>query len=166
MRCMHLNAECLYAMGKVRESVALLEELVDLNPNDNQGVRDTLTLYLIRLNEGKKFIKYAKIFAWDDMAFALFNRELFAFKHEGETEHSNAQLPAALKQNKFVAKLLLSDKPIRSLAGYHGRGDKNEAEYYVSYARPVWGVLQEQETGFRNIPKSRRNDNSINLVES
>ena len=138
MRCLQHYSDCLYTMGKVKECVAVLEEMIELNPNDNQGVRDQLLLYLIQLNEKKKFEKYAKMFKEDSMAFPLFNRALFAFMTEGETENANKQLQKALKQNKFVAAKLLSKKPITDLADHYGFGDENEADYYTHFAQHIW----------------------------
>lgn len=138
MRCLQQYSECLYSMGKVHECIAVMEELIELNTNDNQGVRDQLMLYLIETNEDKKFVKYAKQFENDGMTFSLFNRALFAFKTEGETEASNKKLKTALKQNKFVAAKLLSQKPILEIPSIHGIGDEDEANYYVSFAQPIW----------------------------
>jgi tetratricopeptide (TPR) repeat protein len=138
MRCLQQYSECLYAMGKIKESVVILEEMIVLNPNDNQGARDQLLLYLIRLDENKKFMKYAKMYEDDSMAFALFNRALFAFKTEGASQNANKQLSKALQQNKHVAKRLLSNKIITELSDYYGFGDENEADYYVSCAQEVW----------------------------
>lgn len=138
MRCLQQYADCLSTMGKMKECVTILEEMIELNPNDNQGVRDQLLLYLIELNEGKKFELYAQMFKDDIGAFSLFTRALFAFKKEGETENTNKQLKKALKQNKFVATKLLSRKQITELAGHHGIGDENEADYYTHFAQPIW----------------------------
>lgn len=125
-----------------KESVAIYEEMIELNPNDNQGVRDQLLLYLIELNEDKKFKKYAKAYEDDFMAFPLFNRALFAFKTEGETKNSNKLLEKALAQNKHVAKRLLLKKQIGEIAEYYGIGDENEANYYASYAQEVWASIE------------------------
>ncbi|MDT8347690.1 MAG: hypothetical protein RQ756_07795 [Flavobacteriaceae bacterium] len=125
-------------MGKIKECVEILEEMIALNPNDNQGVRDQLLLYLIELGENEKFLKYSKMFEEDSMAFPLFNRALFAFKTDGDSEHSKKQLLKALKQNKFVAKRLLSNKQILTLPDYYGFGDEDEADYYASFAQDIW----------------------------
>lgn len=138
MRCMQHYSDCLYIMGKVKECVAILEEMMELNPNDNQGARDQLLLYLIQLDEREKFEKYAKMFEDDSMAFALFNRALFAFKTEGDTANANKQLQNALKRNKFVAAKLLSKKPITNLPDHYGFGDENEADYYTHFAQHIW----------------------------
>ncbi|MBK8982665.1 MAG: hypothetical protein IPM38_10180 [Ignavibacteria bacterium] len=138
MRCLLHYSDCLYTMGKIKECVAILEEMIELNPNDNQGVRDQLLLYLIQLGESKKFLKYAKMYNEDFTAFPVFNLALFTFKTEGETDNSNKLLLKALKQNKFVAKKLLSNKPITKLADHYGVGDENEADYYASFAQHIW----------------------------
>lgn len=138
MRCLQYYSDCLYTMGKVQECVTVLEEMIELNPNDNQGVRDQLLLYLIELDERQKFEKYDKMFKGEGMAFPLFNRALFEFKTLGETENANKLLQKALKQNKFVAPKLLSKKQITELADHYGIGDKDEADYYTHFAQQIW----------------------------
>lgn len=138
MRCLQHYAECLYIMGQTSACVGILEEMIVLNPNDNQGVRDQLLLYLIQLDEHNKYLKYAQLFKEDRRAFSLFNSALFTFKTEGETENAKKALLKALKQNKFVAKRLLSNKPITGLEEYYGIGDESEADYYASFAQAIW----------------------------
>lgn len=50
MRCLQAYANCLYSLGKEEESIAIMEEIIELNPKDNQDIRDVLMLYLIDLN--------------------------------------------------------------------------------------------------------------------
>jgi tetratricopeptide (TPR) repeat protein len=138
MRCLQLYSEVLYLKNKKKECVKILEEMIDLNPNDNQGVRDQLMLYLIELDEFKKFDKYANMFKEDEMTFSLFNQALFTFKTEGDTTKSKIQLQKALKQNKFVAEKLISGLPILELSDHYGFGDENEADYYVDSAQHIW----------------------------
>lgn len=138
MRCLQQYADCLHDIEKVKECVAVMEELIALNPNDNQGVREQLLLYLIELNEDKKFRKYVDQYKEDGMAFALFTRALFAFKTEGESDNANALLKNTLKQNKFVAPLILSSNLITSIPATHGYGDRDEATVFVHFAKDVW----------------------------
>ncbi|MCX6161054.1 MAG: hypothetical protein NTV87_06935 [Ignavibacteriae bacterium] len=143
MRCLQHYADCLYTSGKVKECIEIFEEMIELNPNDNQGARDLLLLYLIQIDAREKFVKYAKEFKDDYSAFILFNRALFAFKTEGETKNANKILKAAIERNKFVAKLILSDKPIKVLPEYYGWGDENEAIYYSHFAYHIWKDTKE-----------------------
>jgi tetratricopeptide (TPR) repeat protein len=138
MRCLKHYSDCLYSMEKPKEAVAILEEIIDLNENDNQGVRDQLLLYLILLEENKKFEKYAQMFKDDDSTFSLFNRALFAFKTEGETDNTNKQLQSAIKQNKFVVAKLLSKKTIISNSEHYSWGGEDEANYYAEFAKYIW----------------------------
>ncbi len=142
MRCLYHYADCLYIMNKVEECVTILEEMIELNPNDNQGIRDQLILYLIQLGENKKYLKYAKMFKGDCSTFSLYNRALFTFKTEGASAKAAKQLKKAIKENKYVPKQLLSNKPVKELASYYSMGDGNESDYYVSFAQPIWAATE------------------------
>lgn len=138
MRCLQQYAECLYLMDKENESIAVLEDLIELNPNDNQGVRDQLMLYLVQQNEVKKYLKYFKLFGDESTAFSLFNRALFLFKTEGESQKAKMQLLKAIKQNKFVVSRLLSNRPVLEISDSYSLGSEDEADYYASYAFYAW----------------------------
>ena len=122
----------------VTKGIKQVKKALELNPNDNQGVRDQLLLYLIELGENKKFVKYSKKYKHDNGAFALFTRTLFTFKTEGQTEKANEQLKTALSKNKYVAAKLISNKPAFDLPESYGFGDANEAKYYSFYAQTIW----------------------------
>lgn len=155
MRCLFDYSECLYNMDKVKECVAVMEEMIELNPSDNQGVRDLLLLYLIQLDERKKFERYAKQYDDDGMAYALFNRALFAFKTEGECEYANQKLKEAIKENKYVAAKLLAKKRVRELPAAYGFGSVEEANYYAAYAQPIWQQTEGALEWLRKFSKKR-----------
>ncbi len=138
MRCLQYYSDCLYTAKQIRECVSIQEEMLDLNPNDNQGIRDLLLLYLIQLNETEKFTKYADMFPEDIGAYALFNRALFAFKTEGDSKTATKKLKEAVKENPYVAKKILSRKSKKGLAEHYGLGSEEEADYYVLYAKHIW----------------------------
>lgn len=138
MRCMQNYADCLYTIGNVKESVAILEEMIELNSNDNQGIRDQLLLFLIQLGENDKFVKYAQMFKKDSLAFPLFNRALFAFKTEGDSKNAVKQLLKAHSSNKHVAKRILSNKLITHMPEYYSIGDENEADYVAQQSQIIW----------------------------
>ncbi|MBK0381691.1 hypothetical protein I5M32_01845 [Pedobacter sp. SD-b] len=142
MRCLQAYAECLYLIGKTKESIAVLEEMLVLNPNDNQGIRDFLLLYLIEDGQPLKFIKYDKMFEEDTMAFASFNRALFAFKTEGDNENSVNKLKQAIKENNHIVKLLLAKKDVEDVPSSYSIGSKDEADFYTFYAKPVWQNIE------------------------
>jgi tetratricopeptide (TPR) repeat protein len=136
MRCMQAYADCLKDMGRYSDSVSVFEEMIRLNPNDNQGVRDQLLLYLIKINEFNKFRKYDKIYKEDIGAFMSFNRALFAFKTEGLSTTSNGLLQKAIKSNKYVIPKLISKTFKADSPEVYGIGDENEALFY--FAHKIW----------------------------
>lgn len=138
MRCLQQYADCLFAAKKIKECSEILERMLELNPNDNQGVRDNLFLCLIALNEKEKYEKYSKMFKGETSAFTVFNDALFSFKIEGETTSSDKKIKKAIKTNKFVLEKLASNQPIKTLPGHYGIGDNNEAVYYAHFAKSVW----------------------------
>lgn len=150
MRCLYHYSDCLFAIGKTKEAVTILEEIIDLNENDNQGVRDQLLIYLILLEENEKFKKYAEMFKDDDSAFSLFNRALFSFKIEGETENTNKQLQKAIKQNKFIVTKLLSKKSIINSSDYYSWGSEDEANYYAEFAKSIWNNTNKATLWLKN----------------
>lgn len=138
MRCLQQNADCLSHLGQIVEASVILEEMIQLNPNDNQGVRYQLLLLLLQLDDHKKFLKYDKMFSEDTTSAILFTRALFVFKTEGEKEKANELLTTAIKNNKHVAKRLLSPKHIIEIAEAYSTGSEDEADFYASFAQDVW----------------------------
>lgn len=78
------------------------------------------------------------MFEEDGGAFCLFNATLFAFKTKGEGLYANQKLSIALKQNKFVASKLLSEKLKYTQTDSYGYGDGGEANYYTTFAYFIW----------------------------
>lgn len=138
MRCMQAYADCLAEMDKYHDSVAVFEEMIQLNPNDNQGVRDQLLIYLIRINEFNKFRKYDKMYKDDLGACMSFNRALFAFKREGSSPNSIRLLQKAIKSNKHVVPKLIAKSITVEMPEVYGIGDDNEAKYYTYFAHKIW----------------------------
>ena len=138
MRCLSDYSECLRFKGRVDKAAAILEEMIELNPNDNQGVRDHLMVYLMELGEDVKFEMYAAMFKQDIGAFSALNRALYAFKSTGASAPANKKLKKALDGNSFVPVHLLLRKPITKLPNGYQLGSVEEAIIYASFARDVW----------------------------
>jgi tetratricopeptide (TPR) repeat protein len=156
MRCMHLHANCLYELNKIQESIEVFEEMIELNPNDNQGIRDQLLLYLIEVEDKIKFAKYEKQYKSDFMTFSLFNRALFAFINEGETKNSETLLRKAIKQNKYVAKKLISRRDSIFDSDGYTTGSEEEADYYVSHSKRIWESKPGAKDWLKRISKDKK----------
>lgn len=156
MRCLQNYADCLYMKGEVEECVSVLEEIIELNPNDNQGVRDQLGLYYLQLNKLEKFRKLNNAYSEDSGAFHNFNLALFTYKSEGRTTKADELLRIGISENEFVVPKLTQRKPVEEFPDYYGYGDENEALYYASYAKPVWMYTLGALAWLRDVQKEMR----------
>jgi tetratricopeptide (TPR) repeat protein len=138
LRCMHQYAACLYAVGKTELSFSLYNEILELNPEDNQGVRNEYQLYLLESGNYQKFEEISTAYNTDSSAFASFNRVLYSFIKEGDSHQTQGLLKSAKQQNKFVTAKLLSPKPPQGIPDSHSHGSKEEAIHYVSFAWDIW----------------------------
>lgn len=138
MRCLRAYADCLSDLGRFHDSIEVFEEMIKLNPNDNQGVRDQLLIYSIKINDFNKFRKYDKMYKDDQGASMSFNRALFAFKTEGSSSNSNGLLNRAIRANKHIIPKLISKTPQLEIPEVYGVGDIDEAKYYTFFARKIW----------------------------
>lgn len=138
MRCMYQYADCLYKSERKDSCIFVLEEMIELNPNDNQGVRDQLLLYLLEQNEFEKFGRYNRLFNEDGGAYTNFNNALYSFKNTGESDISYDLLKTAIEEYKYVLPMLISSKLQTELPDSYGSGDKNEAKYYSLFAQRIW----------------------------
>lgn len=153
MRCLSATAMLRYKLGRKQESVITFEEILRLNPNDNQGVRDLLMTILIELNETEKYKKYAKKYRVDDTTFPRYNKVLFEYKTNGPTETTLLLLKEAISYNSHVPALLLKRKPPEEAPSHYTPGDKSEAIYYVGFAHYAWhavpGAIDWLKAGMR-----------------
>lgn len=143
MRCLYHKTEMLVLEGKTAEGVAIMEEMLELNDHDNQGVRFPLLSALIILGETEKFKKLNKTFADDKYsASILYSRALFAFKTEGDSANARKMLKEAFEKNPYVAKMLLdADTPFTGVESY-SLGTPEEAEVYLMYGIFAWYKTQ------------------------
>jgi len=139
MRCLFQKASILTMEEQTVEAVEIMEEMLELNRNDNQGVRFLLLSALITLGNTEKFEKYDKMFVDDKYsASILYDRALFAFKTEGDSEKARKMLKKAFEANPFVVEQLLDDNiQINGVESY-SLGSPEEAEIYLAYAFFCW----------------------------
>ncbi len=154
MRCMEMCAENLYWMEKPREAVALLEELIRLNPGDNQGVRGRLQAWLLELGLVKKAGRYLDLFDEEPSASQLFNRTLHVIVTQGECRAARYRLDLAKRHNEHVVPLLLAAQSLKQSPGHYSPGEMSEAQTYVFHAWRSWRAvdgaldwLKETRTG-------------------
>jgi tetratricopeptide (TPR) repeat protein len=102
-------AQHLWMQGRREEAVGHLQDMLRLNPNDNQGLRYVLAGWLGNL------------------------------RREGDTPAARKLLKAALKANKHVVPYITGESlPPLELPGAYSPGDESEAIIYVHESLPGW----------------------------
>jgi len=138
MRAREGLASLLWTMGRRDEAIGHLQDMLRLNPNDNQGVRDTLVGWLLAEGPHEKLVRLLEQYD-DDSATWAYTKALVAFRQHGDTAETRKLLKLARAANEHVPAYLLSQKPLpRERPDYYSPGDRNEAVLYVASALSGW----------------------------
>ncbi len=138
MRARQGLAECLWQLGKETEAISHYESLLELNPNDNQGIRDLLLACYLRRGDDSGAARLYKQYSDDGSASFVWTRVLMEFRSGGPPAALRA-LRVARKENPHVPKFLSGGKKMpRYLPGTYGWGDESEAIIYVANFVEAW----------------------------
>ena len=133
-------ADCLYAKNRINAAVDVYREMIELNPNDNQGVRYLLSTILLSKKDLSDYESFIKKFDDDDSAVWFYNNALYQFKKMGKSTKSEKELMKAYKFNPHVMEFMLGLKELpEEMPQFIGRGDQNEAAAYIFDAIHTWG---------------------------
>ncbi len=134
-------AECLWATGKHEEAIEHYKEMLRLNPNDNQGIRDLLMPRLIEMGKDEEAEALFREYEDDGMASWMYSRALLDFRKMGDSEISRKSLKVAVKKNKYIPAYLLGRKKMpRFLPEYYSPGDESEAMFYTKENLEAWKI--------------------------
>jgi tetratricopeptide (TPR) repeat protein len=132
-------ANCLREAGKLDEAIAHYQELLRLNPNDNQGNREMLAVCLLATGRDAELAKLLKRYPNDVIAMGIYTEVLLAFRVSGESSDTSKKLAEALQQNPHVPEYLLGRKRMpRRLSSHYAIGSVEEAEIYADLHRENW----------------------------
>jgi tetratricopeptide (TPR) repeat protein len=132
-------AGCLWALGEREAAVDHYHDLLRLNPNDNQGIRDPLATCLLDLGRDEELDRLLTAYGEDLSAVWLYTWALWAFRCTGDSEEARRRLGEAIQDNPHVPAFLLGRKrQPRRLPDTYAYGSPDEAILYVSENRGVW----------------------------
>ncbi len=132
-------AQCLWEAGERDAAIAHYQDMLRLNPNDNQGIRDVLLDCLLELDRDEEAGRLLQQYEDDGTATWLYNWALLVFRREGDSTEARRRLKEALRYNPHVPAYLLGRKRIpRELPDLVGFGDENEAIAYAGDALVNW----------------------------
>jgi tetratricopeptide (TPR) repeat protein len=129
-------AQMLERLGRADEAIAHFQELLRLNANDNQGVRDLLVPRLLERGRHAEAAAVLDEYREDPGATHAYCRALVAFQSEGDGEAARAALWPALARNRFVPEFL-ADPPEDDVESYQF-GSEEEAIVAVREMGEAW----------------------------
>src|SRR5262245_31928533 len=103
-------AHALWTSGRRDEAVQHLQELLRLNPGDNQGVRYTLAGFLLFLDRDDDLVRLLEAYPEEGSAAWAYTKALLAFRKDGDTLAARRLLKQAKKTNKHVPAFLTGEK--------------------------------------------------------
>jgi len=139
MRSMEGYANCLWKSGKRKESIETYEEILGLNPGDNQGIRYILLDLYLTVNDTSSLNRLLKDYEDEYSADWLYTFALVKFRKLGDRPTAQRALKRAIKYNPYVPDYLTRKKRIPAkIPDIIGFGDENEAIAYVSNHLNYW----------------------------
>jgi tetratricopeptide (TPR) repeat protein len=138
MRCMQHYANRMYELGRLDVSVMIWEQMLELNPNDNQGVRSDLGLFRASAGDVEGFAELERLYPDECCAASCFNRALFTFATKGAGPAATKVLNAAIAENEHVVPMLIAPEPPNELPYSYTLGSKEEAFVYGYRGYVTW----------------------------
>ena len=131
-------ATCLDGLGRTEEAVEHYQEMLRLNPNDNQGVRDSLLPCLLAIDADDQAQQLLDKYERYDMAVWTYGQALVTFRGEGDTPAARRHLDKAKKTNRHVPGYLLGDEDVRFMPDSYSPGSKEEAIMCIDLLEDAW----------------------------
>ncbi len=162
MRARFGLAESLAAAGQLDAAIEHYQELLRLNPSDNQGVRYVLLPKLLAAGRDVLAARLLKEFD-DDSANWAYARALLAFRLSGKSAATDRELREAVRTNLHVPELLCSEAPIPQPPHY-APGSFEEACVAADELRPAFRatpgavdwIVDVQTRRAKKLDESRR----------
>lgn len=112
MRAMHGYASVLLEFGRKEEAGKCYDEMLRLNPNDNQGIRYMKLDLLLGLEQYEAVRELIKQYEQDWSAEWAYTGALLEFRQHGDAPQSRRALRQAKRVNQHVIKYLTGQKRI------------------------------------------------------
>ncbi len=139
MRAKQGLIESLILIEALEEATEHCEDMLTLNPNDNQGMRYVMVNLYLRTNQLEKARSILEKYAEDTCAEFCYNRLILEYKLSGPGKKAQKLMQEAIRCNPYVVGYFIGEKDIPSESPmYYGSGDENEAIFYVYNNYRLW----------------------------
>jgi tetratricopeptide (TPR) repeat protein len=140
LRAYHGLALQYLKRGRLREAIDVLEHLLDLNPDDHQGVRALLVNAFLAGDFAARALGICDRFPDDAVIEVLYGRALALYRL-GRWDEADRALGLAVDAAPLVAEALLAEsfeELDMSDASRDGDAEQFEAAEYAVYCGPLW----------------------------
>lgn len=138
MRARQGLAENLEKMGRVEEAIEHYQDMLRLNPNDNQGVRECLLPCLLITKRTQEADALLKRYKEDGMAMWNYGKALSTFIQKGDTPTARKCLKKAIECNAAAADYILEDGTLPPWPQSYSIGSEEEAIVCAHVQRLAW----------------------------
>lgn len=139
MRAKFNYADFLHENERFEEAIRQYEDLLELNPNDNQGARYELFIVYVESGLFKKAEALLKKYNETTTANGTYNLVLIELLQNGVTNKAKQLLKKAKQQNPYVPDYLLGKKDIPMyLPSHYQLGSESEAIIYADNHWTLW----------------------------
>jgi tetratricopeptide (TPR) repeat protein len=130
-------AQLLWDEGQHAETVGHYQDMLKLNPSDNQGLRYLLAACLLRMKDDAGLQQLLKEHSDDASTFMIYTQTLLAFRKEGASKKAEKLAKEAWQSNAHVPAALAGSKEVK-FPGYYSMGGEDEAAYYLAEYGSAW----------------------------
>ncbi|AET60487.1 tetratricopeptide repeat protein [Paenibacillus terrae] len=142
MRATNLHADLLYTSGRISAACEQYEVLLELNPNDNQGIRYSLLKCYLELERLDQAERIFKSYENEISTEFQYNQLVLEYLKSGYSARLPLLYKRARKQNQHVLAFLLGKKSMPATRpDYMTPGDQNDAVNYFSTHEALWYKL-------------------------
>lgn len=138
MRAKQTLVDLLIRARRKRNAIEHCNDMLNLNPNDNQGMREVLLGLLLEIHDIEAAGKLIKKYSKDSMAVFRLGRVLYNFLN-GNLKKAEAEYQKAHENNSHIKDLLTGKKkPTSKDWQYYTIGSKEEAAFCYGILKNAW----------------------------
>jgi tetratricopeptide (TPR) repeat protein len=153
MRALQGLAHALQRLGNEEAALGHYREMLELNPNDNQGIRDVLAALLLKRQDIAALKELLAAYEEDGSVVWTYTQALLAFRDGGVSDENALKLAQkAWKANEYVPGLLAARKPATpGRGGFMLVGGPDEAACYVLEFGAAWHTTDGAVAWLTNV---------------
>jgi Tetratricopeptide repeat len=139
MRARQGLAEVLWHLNERDAAIGHAKDMLRLNPGDNQGIRYLLMNWLLASGDNAEAQRLLSQYPDEWSANWAYSGLLVAFRTSEPGKAAESALKHAIEVNQHVALYLTGVKELpKSVPGFYGMGDENEAVIYLVEGLSAW----------------------------